>query len=123
MGYLSLNMNRRIPKESEKKYGYSLDLSVSSIHCIHNLYKYEKAVVIFGQLDAIRWINAHSNTSIDVCKEMIRRVHQLNKEIGHNISIIFVYRTYDYRHDKLDMMFENSIGNLRVKLNNAIMDY
>lgn len=108
-GYLALKMDRRMPKESAKKYGDSLDLRVSPIHCIHELYKHERAVVIFDQLDAIRWTNVHSSTSIDVCKEMIRQVHQLNKERKYNISIIFVCRTYDYEHDKsIKSLFEQS---------------
>ncbi|MBO3445856.1 hypothetical protein [Clostridium sp. CCUG 7971] len=100
IGVLALKMDRRIPKDNAKKYGESLDLPASPIHCIHELYKYEKAVIIFDQLDAIRWTNAHSSTSIEVCKEMIRQVQQLNIERENNISIVFVCRTYDYENDK-----------------------
>lgn len=57
-------------------------------------------MIIFDQLDAIRWTNTHSSTAIDVCKEMIRQVEQLNLERKNNISIVFVCRTYDYENDK-----------------------
>lgn len=100
IGVLALRLDRRMPNDSAKKYGENLDLPASPIHCINELYKYEKAVIIFDQLDAIRWTNTHSSTSIDVCKEMIRQVEQLNLERKNNISIVFVCRTYDYENDK-----------------------
>ncbi|CDA10181.1 hypothetical protein [Intestinibacter bartlettii] len=100
IGVLALKLDRRMPNDSAKKYGENLDLPASPIYCIHELYKYEKAVIIFDQLDAIRWTNTHSSTAIDVCKEMIRQVEQLNLERKNNISIVFVCRTYDYENDK-----------------------
>lgn len=108
IGVLSLKMDRRIPKESASKYGEDLDLPASPIHCIHELYKNEKAVIILDQLDAIRWTNVHSSTSIEVCKEMIRQVQQLNIERKYKISIVFICRTYDYENDKsIKNLFKN----------------
>lgn len=96
---LALKLDRRIPKDSAQKYGENLELPTSPAHCIHALCKFDRGVLIFDQLDAIRWTNNHSNTAIEVCKQMIRQIQQLNRERKHDISIIFVCRTYDYEND------------------------
>lgn len=102
IGILALRMDKRTPEGSAECYGESLDLPSSPIYCINELYKHEKAVIIFDQLDAIRWTNTNSNTYIEVCNEMIRQVKQINKDRDRDkqISIIFVCRTYDYENDQ-----------------------
>ncbi|MDU4861722.1 MAG: hypothetical protein E6356_11005 [Terrisporobacter othiniensis] len=110
IGVLALKMDKIMPEYNAKNYGDKLDLRASPIHCINELYKDSKAVIIFDQLDAIRWTNTHSSSSIEVCKEMISQVKNINLSRKEKISIIFVCRTYDYENDKsIKSLFKDNI--------------
>ncbi|WP_458788420.1 hypothetical protein, partial [Vallitalea sediminicola] len=61
--------------------------------------KNEKAVIILDQLDALRWTQAHSRDALLVCSQIIEQVKILNLERTHNISVVFVSRTYDLEND------------------------
>jgi hypothetical protein len=97
---LALKLDRRVPNQSAQKYGDSLGLPASPSYCLYELSRSKRSVLILDQLDAIRWTNSHSSTAIEVCKEIIRQVRQLNQDKEKNISVIFVCRTYDYVNDK-----------------------
>lgn len=78
IAYLSLKLDRRLPENTTEKYGENLGFSASPIHCLDSISQNKNAVIILDQLDAIRWTNTHSNTALEVCKDLIREVINMN---------------------------------------------
>lgn len=107
--YVAIKLDKRIPSGNAEKWGKELGLPTSIVHCIHSVTKDDKAVIILDQLDALRWTQAHSRDSLLVCSEIIKQVSRLNAEREHNISIVFVCRTYDLENDNnISFLFKNS---------------
>lgn len=100
MPYLAIKLDKRIPKNTTENWGASMGLPASPALCIDAISKNEKAVLIFDQLDALRWTQAHSGNALDVCMRIIKEVEILNKDRENNISIAFVTRTYDLLNDR-----------------------
>ena len=98
--YLSIKLDKRIPKGTASSWGNDLGLPSSIAHCINSISKNTSAVLILDQLDALRWTQEYSHESLMVCREIIRQVTNLNKERKCNISIVFVTRTYDLKNDR-----------------------
>lgn len=98
--YLSIKLDKRIPKGTASSWGNDLGLPSSIAHCINSISKKKQAVLILDQLDALRWTQEYSHESLMVCREIIRQVANLNKERKYNISIVFVTRTYDLKNDR-----------------------
>ncbi len=106
--YISIKLDKRIPSGNAEKWGQELGLPTSIAHCIHSVTKDDRAVIILDQLDALRWTQAHSRDSLLVCSEIIKQVSRLNAERNHNISIVFVCRTYDLENDNnISLLFKN----------------
>ncbi|MEF2966732.1 hypothetical protein V3851_12900 [Paenibacillus sp. M1] len=97
--YLGIKLDKRIPSGTAGKWGGDLGLPASIVHCIHSVSKFEKAVIILDQLDALRWTQAHSRDALLVCAQIIDQVERLNYEREHKISVVFVCRTYDLEND------------------------
>lgn len=98
--YLAVKLDKRIPKDTTKNWGISMGLPDSPALCIDAVSKESKAVIIFDQLDALRWTQSHSGSALDVCVRTIKEVEILNKSRKNNISIVFVVRTYDLLNDR-----------------------
>ncbi len=105
MPYISIKLDRRIPKGNCERWGQELGLPSSVAYAIHCISKNEKAVIVLDQLDALRWTQANSSEAICVCMELIRQVKYLNREREKKIIMVFVCRTYDFEND-------NSINSL-----------
>lgn len=97
--HLALSLDRRVPENSSHKYGEQLDLPASPVFCIDAISKGEEAVLILDQLDAIRWTNNHSSTALEVCKEMIAEVNNINRDRDRKITLVFICRTFDFQND------------------------
>ncbi|ACX63346.1 hypothetical protein [Paenibacillus sp. Y412MC10] len=97
--YLAIKLDKRIPSGTADKWGRDLGLPASIVHCIHSISKFEKAVIILDQLDALRWTQAHSRDALLVCAQIINQVERLNSEREFKISVVFVSRTYDLEND------------------------
>lgn len=97
--YLAIKLDKRIPAGTAERWGQDLGFPTSIVHCIHSVTSEEKAVIILDQLDALRWTQVHSREALLVCSQIINQVKQLNYERKHNISIVFVCRTYDLEND------------------------
>lgn len=95
---LAIKLDRRIPKDTAQKYGESLGLPASPVHCLNAISK-KHGVLILDQLDAIRWTSLHNRAAIDVCRELIREAKNINLGEEISISIILVCRTFDYNND------------------------
>ena len=98
--YLAIKLDKRIPKDTSENWGISMGLPTSPALCIDAISKNSKAVLVFDQLDALRWTQAHCGNALDVCMQTIKEVEILNKDREHNISIVFVSRTYDLLNDR-----------------------
>lgn len=107
--YLAIKLDKRIPKSTAENWGKEIGLPASIAHCIHSISKNKHAVVVLDQLDALRWTQAHSRESLIVCEQIIEQVMKLNTERKHNISIVFVCRTYDLDNDNnIKLLFKES---------------
>lgn len=105
MPYISIKLDRRIPKENCERWGQELGLPSSVAYALHCISKNERAIIVLDQLDALRWTQANSSEAISVCMELIRQVKYLNREREKKIIMVFVCRTYDFEND-------NSINSL-----------
>lgn len=97
--YLAIKLDKRIPKNSAYQYGVELDLCDSPVLALHYKAPSEKAVLILDQLDALRWSAQHSNTAMDVCKELIRDVAICNRDRENKISIIIACKSFDLMYE------------------------
>jgi hypothetical protein len=98
--YLAVKLDKRIPADTTAKWGESMGLPASPAFCINAVSEESKALLIFDQLDALRWTQAHSGTALDICMQIIREVNNLNKSRAEKIIIVFVSRTYDLLNDR-----------------------
>ncbi|GIO56909.1 hypothetical protein [Paenibacillus cineris] len=106
--YLAVKLDKRIPSGTADKWGRDLGLPASIVHCIHSISKFEKAVIILDQLDALRWTQAHSRDALLVCTQIINQVERLNSEREFKISVVFVSRTYDLENDNnIKLLFKS----------------
>lgn len=112
IAYLALKLDRRTPVNSAEHYGKSLGLPASPTFCLDAIAADNKAVLILDQLDAVRWTSAHSSTALDVCKEIIDEIVQLNKTRKKKVSIVVVCRTFDFKNDRgIRKLFEKKTDN------------
>lgn len=97
--YVAIKLDKYIPKGTAERWGQEIGLPTSITHCIHSISKNERAVIILDQLDALRWTQSHSREALIVCGQIIGQVTKLNLERSHNISVVFVCRSYDLEND------------------------
>lgn len=108
--HLALKLDRRTPDCTSEKYGESLGFPASPVFCLNAVSKDREAVLVLDQLDAIRWTSNHSRTALEVCKEMIREVNNLNENRDKKIILIFVCRTFDFENDRgIKFLFSNNL--------------
>lgn len=106
--HLALKLDRRVPENSSNNFGKQLELPASPVYCIDTMAKEKEAVLILDQLDAIRWTNSHSSTALEVCKEMINEVKNINMKRDKKLTLVFVCRTFDFQNDNgLKQLFSN----------------
>lgn len=107
--YLAIKLDKRIPRGTAESWGKEIGLPTSIAHCIHNVSKNKRAVIILDQLDALRWTQAHSRESLIVCEQIVEQVMRLNFERKSNISVVFVCRSYDLENDNnIRLLFKES---------------
>lgn len=108
--YLALKLDKNPPISNPEKWGEDLGLSASIVHCIHDISRTERAVIILDQLDVLRWTQSHSRSALTVCEEIINQAKCLNLEREFKISIVFVCRTYDLVNDRnINSLFDKEI--------------
>lgn len=107
--YLALRLDQLLPTQFADQYGKNvLGLPCSPVVSIYNLAGGQPCVLIFDQLDSLRWANKSSSIALEVCKEMIRQANYINQFLGGQISCIFVVRSFDYETDPtIHNLFEN----------------
>lgn len=106
--YLAIKLDKEIPLKSADDYGRSLGLPQSPVHVLNAFAPEKPCVLILDQLDSLRWTSMHSATALDVCKEMIQQVKEINQEHGGKISTLLVSRTFDLETDPgLQSLFED----------------
>lgn len=97
--YLALSLDKDQPERSPDQYGRLLELPDSPVAALYRVAGRQRCVLIFDQLDALRWTNSRTSTMLDVCKVMIRQIQEFNRLEHGQISCIFVVRTFDYETD------------------------
>lgn len=106
--HLGLKLDRRMPEYTSNGYGQQLGLPSSPVFCLDAVSAGKEAVLILDQLDAIRWTSSHSSTALEVCKEMIVEVNNINKSRDKKILLVFVCRTFDFQNDNgIKQLFSN----------------
>lgn len=97
--YLCIKLDKIIPEVSADEFGKKLGLPESPAYCLHKISGENQSVLILDQLDSLRWTAAHSATALAVCKEIINQVKTINQVSNGKVSILFITRTFDYKHD------------------------
>ncbi len=107
--YLALSLDKDQPEHSPDQYGKLLGLSDSPVASLYRVAGGQRCVLIFDQLDALRWTNSRTSTMLDVCKAMLRQVRHFNQWENGNIVCIFAVRTFDLETDPgLRMLLDTS---------------
>jgi len=96
--YVPVRLDRRIPMGNAKLVGENLGLPESPAYCLAGWAAGRKSVLILDQLDAIKWTAVNSAEAMNVCKELVRQVRSLRRDVK-NIYIVFACRTYDLESD------------------------
>jgi hypothetical protein len=97
--YLVLSLDKDQPYNSPDQYGCCLGLPDSPVATLYRIAGKRRCVLIFDQLDSLRWTNSHTSNMLDVCKSMLRQVQQFNCLEGGQISCVFAVRKFDYETD------------------------
>ena len=97
--YVAVRLDHKEPSENPELWGKKLGLPASIPHSINSISGDQKAVIIFDQLDALRWTSAHSSDALQVCSQIIKQVEALNLDRVNKISLILVCRTIDMETD------------------------
>lgn len=97
--YLCIKLDKVIPEVSADEFGRKLGLPESPVYCLNKISGRNQCVLILDQLDSLRWTSAHSATALAVCKEIINQAKAINRTDNAKISIFFITRTFDYKHD------------------------
>lgn len=97
--YLSLSLDKGQPARSPDQYGRFLDLPDSPVATLFRVAGGRRCVLVFDQLDALRWTNSRTSSMLDVCKVMLRQIQQFNHLEHGQISCIFAVRSFDYETD------------------------
>lgn len=97
--YLSIKLDKCDPDSSANQFGKSLDLQESPVFALNGISGGKPCVLIFDQLDALRWTAAHSSNALSVCKEIIGQMRAINRRKEGKISILFASRTVDLEND------------------------
>ena len=107
--YLSVKLDKHVPRISADDYGQDLGLPESPVCCLATLAARKPCVLILDQLDALRWTSNHSSDALDVCKEFIQQAEAINRYSEGKISIVFASRTFDLENDRgLKELFASS---------------
>lgn len=101
--YLSINLADTALDSSFEIFYNELGLKKSPAICLDVIKKNGPVVLIFDQLDSIKWINSKSTTCINNLKRIFDDVKGLNKNRKSDckISIVVSCRTYDLENDRL----------------------
>lgn len=96
---LAIKLDKNLPRGYADSFGKQLGLPESPIFCLKKIAAGKPSVLILDQLDALRWTGKHSQSALEVCKEMILQAQAVNQEGPGTISIVMVSRTFDYEND------------------------
>ena len=97
--YLAIKLDKNIPESSADQFGKAMGLPESPVHALNGISGGKPCVLIFDQLDALRWTAKHSSNALSVCKEMIGQMRAINQHKEGRISILFASRTVDLETD------------------------
>lgn len=97
--YLALSLDKDQQERVADQFGRSLGLPDSPVASLYRLSGRERCVLIFDQMDALRWTNSRTSAMLDTCKTMIRQIQQFNSNEGGKIVCVFVVRTFDFETD------------------------
>lgn len=98
LAYVAIKLDWNVPETNSEVWSKNMGLPASVSYCLDKISD-ERAVIIFDQLDALRWTQAHSGNAITVCSQIINEIQLLNMDRKNPISMIFVCRTYDVNND------------------------
>ncbi len=93
--YLPIRLDQRLPKDTTKRFGESLGLPESPIHCLHAVGGGRATVLILDQLDALRWSPQHDPSAWAVFVALVHEAMRLS-EVMH---VVVACRTFDLEYD------------------------
>lgn len=106
--YLAIKLDKNPPENSTEEWAEGLGLPDSISLCLDSISKDSPVVLILDQLDSLRWTQSHSSKSLEVCKEIIYEIENINRTRDKKINLIFVCRSYDLNNDsQIKQLFED----------------
>lgn len=110
--HLAIKLDRKMPRENSKEWAKKLGLPCTVEYSLHRISLESKAVLIFDQLDSLRWTQSNSAEPLSICIEIIKQIKILNANRKHKIVTVFVCRDFDLKNDNnIKNLFENEDGN------------
>lgn len=98
--YLVIRLDQSTPEINLGRWGESLGLSASPIHCLHAISPDSQAVIILDQLDAVRWTSQHQTLPLQALKQLISDIKKINIERTNPICVLFACRKFDFDNDR-----------------------
>ncbi len=112
ISYLRVKLDDYVPKNNTVEFGKQLGLPDSPILCLERVNAGQPCVLILDQLDTVRWTTVHSPAALLVCKALIKEMQNANQNCEAHISMMFVTRTFDYKHSSdIRQLFDESDEN------------
>lgn len=106
--HLAIKLDRKMPRENSKEWAKKLGLPCTVEYSLHRISLESKAVLIFDQLDSLRWTQSNSAEPLSICIEIIKQIKILNANRKHKIVTVFVCRDFDLKNDNnIKNLFEN----------------
>ncbi len=96
--YLPIRLDRRIPKDNERKFGQDLELPESPARCLEAATSIGPSILILDQLDAIRWTARHSLNALEVCRSLVDEIVTM-RNLERPVAVVLACRSFDLEHD------------------------
>jgi hypothetical protein len=88
--FLPLRLDHDDPQSSPLRFGHSLELPASPVHCLSAVSAGGNCILILDQVDAIRWTASHSSLAWDTCERMIEEALTNDK-----MRVLMACRSFD----------------------------
>lgn len=97
--YLAIKLDKYVPEYNSLTWSEELGFSTYLSNVLDKFSIDKKCVLIFDQLDALRWTSIHNRSSLDICNDIIEEIKNINYKRKYKISIVLVCRTFDFEND------------------------
>ena len=117
--HLAVRLDKKIPTKNAQYWSEELGFNVSISYCLNAFSKNKPCVLIFDQLDALRWTQCHARDSVDVVMSLLDEIKNINNERSKKISVVLVCRTFDLENDNsFKKIIDNNWSKIEINMLN-----